>query len=82
MSSFYATGIHFIPIAPHRTQVLIRQHLPKGPILSTVTSIPFVLLFLTALVNSWNYHIGLEDAAVMQGQALRIEDRGAPRMSV
>lgn len=38
--------------------------------------------FLIALVNSWNYHIGLEDAAVMQGQAHRIEDLGAPRMSV
>lgn len=41
-----------------------------------------MLPFLTALVNSWNYHIGLEDAAVMQGQAHRIEDRGAPRMAV
>ena len=80
--SGFEEEFHIIPVAPQRTRVLIRQHLPKGPILSTVTSIPFLKPALTALVNSWNYHIGLEDAAVMQGQAHRIEDLGAPRMSV
>jgi hypothetical protein len=78
--SGFEEEFHIVPIAPGRSRVLIRQHLPKGPILSTITSIPFMIPALTALVNSWNYHIGLEDAGVMQGQAHRIEDLGAPRM--
>ena len=31
---------HIVPIAPKRTRVLLRQHLPKGPILTTVTKLP------------------------------------------
>lgn len=80
--SGFEEEFHCIPIAPHRTRVLIRQHLPKGPILSTITSIPYVKPLITLLVNNWNYHIGLEDSAVMQGQASRIENWGAPRMLV
>ena len=38
--------------------------------------------FLTALVNNWNYHIGLEDASVMVGQSHLIEEFGAPRMNM
>ena len=79
--SGFEEEFHIIPIAPYRTRVLLRQHLPKGPILSTITSIPLMKPFLIALVNNWNYHIGLEDAAVMQGQAHLIEDFGAPRMT-
>ena len=71
-----------MPIAPGRSRVLLRQHLPKGPILSTLTSLPGMLPFLTALVNNWNYHIALEDGAVMQGQSHLIEDLNAPRMQV
>ena len=41
-----------------------------------------MLPFLTALVNNWNYHIALEDGAVMQGQAHLIEDLNAARMQV
>jgi len=80
--SGFEEEFHIVPIAPQRTRVLLRQHLPKGPILSTITSVPLVLPFLTLLVNNWNYHIALEDSCLMQGQANRIEDWGAPRMSV
>jgi len=80
--SGFEEEFHIIPIAPYRTRVLLRQHLPKGPILSTITSIPYMVPFLTALVNNWNYHISLEDAVVMKGQSHMIEDFGAPRMKI
>ena len=80
--SGFEEEFHIMPIAPGRARVLLRQHLPKGPILSTITSIPGMLPFLTALVNNWNYHIALEDGAVMQGQSHLIEDLNAPRMQV
>jgi hypothetical protein len=79
--SGFEEEFHIIPIAPHRTRVLLRQHIPKGPILSTVTGLPGMTPFLTALVNNWNYHIGLEDASVMKGQSHLIEELGAPRMN-
>jgi len=72
---------HIVPIAPKRTRVLLRQHLPKGPILTTLTGFPGVPKFLEVLVNNWNYHIGLEDYSVMQGQAHMIDDLGAPRIN-
>mmetsp|Transcript_3185 Transcript_3185/g.8790 ORF Transcript_3185/g.8790 Transcript_3185/m.8790 type:complete len:441 (+) Transcript_3185:2371-3693(+) len=80
--SGFEEEFHIVPIAPQRTRVLLRQHLPRGPILSTITSVPGTRLFLTALVNNWNYHIALEDASIMQGQASRIEDWGSPRLRV
>lgn len=80
--SGFEEEFHIIPIAPQRTRVLLRQHLPRGPILSTITGIPGLKPVLTLLVNNWNYHIGLEDAGVMQGQASRIEDWGSPRLAV
>ena len=66
--SGFEEEFHIIPIAPYRTRVLLRQHLPKGPILSTVTGLPGMVPFLTGLVNNWNNHIALEDASVMMGQ--------------
>lgn len=78
--SGFEEEFHIMPIAPGRSRVLLRQHLPKGPILSTITGVPGMLPFLTALVNNWNYHIALEDGAVMQGQSHMIEDLNAPRM--
>jgi hypothetical protein len=80
--SGFEEEFHIIPIAPHRTRVLLRQHIPKGPVLGTVTGIPGMQSFLTALVNNWNYHIGLEDASVMKGQSRLIEEFGAPRMQM
>uniref|UniRef100_A0A7S1Z823 Rieske domain-containing protein n=1 Tax=Ditylum brightwellii TaxID=49249 RepID=A0A7S1Z823_9STRA len=80
--SGFEEEFHIVPIAPQRTRVLLRQHLPRGPILSTITGIPGLKPVLTQLVNNWNYHIGLEDACVMQGQASRIEDWGSPRLAV
>ena len=80
--SGFEEEFQIIPVAPHRTRVLLRQHLPRGPILSTITGIPLVRPILTLLVNNWNYHIALEDSCVMQGQANRIEDWGSPRMAV
>lgn len=80
--SCFEEEFHCVPIAPQRTRVLLRQHLPKGPILSTVTSIPGMMSVLTVLVNCWNYQIALEDSNVMQGQASRIEDWGSPRVNV
>jgi len=80
--SGFEEEFHIIPIAPQRTRVLLRQHLPRGPILSTVTGVPGIKVLLTAIVNNWNYHIALEDACVMQGQASRIEDWGSPRLMV
>ena len=73
---------HIVPIAPHRTRVLLRQHLPKGPILTTLLGVPGVNATLDKLVNNWNYHIGLEDYNVMQGQQHMIDDLGAPRINV
>jgi len=80
--SGFEEEFHIVPIGPQRSRVLLRQHLPRGPILSTITGIPGVIPFLTLLVNNWNYHIALEDSNVMQGQASRIEDWGSPRMSL
>ena len=73
---------HIVPIAPGQTRVLLRQNLPKGPILSTVLSIPFAEPFLQKLVNIWNYHIALEDYSVMQGQAHNVDDLGAPHLAL
>ncbi|KAH8074909.1 hypothetical protein JL720_10657 [Aureococcus anophagefferens] len=72
---------HIVPVAPHRTRVLLRQHLPKGPILTTLLGVPGVNATLDKLVNNWNYHIGLEDYNVMQGQQHMIDDLGAPRIN-
>jgi len=80
--SGFEEEFHCVPIAPQRTRVLLRQHLPRGPILSTISSLPGVLPALTILVNNWNYQIALEDSNVMIGQASRIEDWGSPRMSI
>ncbi len=80
--SGFEEEFHIVPIGPQRSRVLLRQHLPRGPILSTITGLPGVVPLLTLLVNNWNYHIALEDSNVMQGQASRIEDWGAPRMNL
>ena len=80
--SGFEEEFHIVPIGPQRSRVLLRQHLPRGPILSTITGLPGVVPLLTLLVNNWNYHIALEDSNVMQGQASRIEDWGAPRMAL
>mmetsp|Transcript_6855 Transcript_6855/g.14381 ORF Transcript_6855/g.14381 Transcript_6855/m.14381 type:complete len:459 (-) Transcript_6855:164-1540(-) len=80
--SGFEEEFHIIPVAPQRTRVLLRQHLPRGPILSTITGIPGLIPLLTLLVNNWNYHIALEDACVMVGQSNRIEDWGSPRMRI
>jgi len=80
--SGFEEEFHCVPIAPQRTRVLLRQHLPRGPILSTITNIPGLLPVLTLIVNCWNYQIALEDGNVMQGQASRIEDWGSPRLFV
>jgi len=80
--SGFEEEFHIVPIGPQRSRVLLRQHLPRGPILSTVTGIPGIIPLLTLLVNNWNYHIALEDSNVMQGQASRIEDWGSPRMGL
>lgn len=80
--SGFEEEFHCVPIAPQRTRVLLRQHLPRGPILSTVTRLPGLLPVLTLIVNMWNYQIALEDGNVMQGQANRIEDWGSPRLLV
>eukprot|EP00587_Corethron_hystrix_P003373 CAMPEP_0113314904 /NCGR_PEP_ID=MMETSP0010_2-20120614/10777_1 /TAXON_ID=216773 ORGANISM="Corethron hystrix, Strain 308" /NCGR_SAMPLE_ID=MMETSP0010_2 /ASSEMBLY_ACC=CAM_ASM_000155 /LENGTH=853 /DNA_ID=CAMNT_0000171281 /DNA_START=275 /DNA_END=2836 /DNA_ORIENTATION=+ /assembly_acc=CAM_ASM_000155 len=80
--SGFEEEFHCVPISNQRTRVLLRQHLPRGPILSTVTSVPGLMPILTIIVNSWNYHIALEDSNVMQGQASRIEDWGSPRLGV
>jgi len=80
--SGFEEEFHICPIAPQRTRVLLRQHLPRGPILSTLTQLPGMVPMLTLIVNNWNYHIALEDSCVMQGQASRIEDWGMPRMNV
>ncbi|KAJ8598145.1 hypothetical protein CTAYLR_007416 [Chrysophaeum taylorii] len=68
------------PISPKRTRVFLRQYLPKGPILTSLLSIPGFEPALKALVNNWNYHIALEDYSVMVGQATTIDDRGAKRL--
>ena len=41
--SGFSEEFHIVPIAPKRTRVLLRQHLPKGPILTTVTGFPGVI---------------------------------------
>lgn len=72
---------HVIPVAPKRCRVLLRQHIPKGPILSAVLKIPGAAAAVRALVRNWNYHISLEDYSVMVGQANTIDTLGAPRMN-
>lgn len=61
---------------------MLRQNLPKGPILSTVLGIPFAEPVLKKLINVWNYHIALEDYSVMQGQAHNVDDLGAPHLAL
>lgn len=77
--SGFSEEFHIIPIAPHRTRVILRQRFPKGPILQTLLGMPGSLNLLTWLVRNWNYHISLEDYPVMQGQAHNIDDLGAPQ---
>jgi methyltransferase (TIGR00027 family) len=81
VSSFHEE-FHIVPIARGRTRVLLRQHLPRGPILDTALQIPGVPYGLKKLVQLWNYHISLEDYSVMQGQAHNIDDLGAPHLAV
>jgi len=77
--SGFSEEFHIIPVAPHRTRVILRQRFPNGPILQTLLAIPGALSLLTWLVRNWNYHISLEDYPVMQGQAHNIDDLGAPQ---
>lgn len=80
--SSFSEEFHIVPIAPGRTRVLLRQNLPKGPILQTLLSIPGSDIVLQKLVQVWNYHIGLEDYSVMQGQAHNVDDLGAPHLAM
>merc|ERR1719197_1685616 len=76
--SGFSEEFHIVPIGPQRTRVLLRQRIPKGPILSTLLKIPKSTELVQFLVRQWNYQIGLEDYSVMQGQAHNIDDLGAP----
>jgi len=76
--SGFSEEFNIVPLGPRRTRVLLRQRFPKGPILSTLLSIPGTAAVLQYLVRNWNYQIGLEDYSVMQGQAHNIDDFGAP----
>jgi len=58
----FSEEMHTIPIAPHRTRLILRQHLPKGPILSSLLQLPGAAALLDLLVKNWNYHMSLEDA--------------------
>lgn len=80
--SSFSEEFHIVPIAPGQSRVILRQHLPKGPILTTALSIPFAEPFLQKLVQIWNYHIALEDYSVMQGQAHNVDDLGAPHLAL
>lgn len=77
----YHEEFHMIPVSPCRTRVLLRQHLPKGPILSTLLRLPGARRAVQSLVRNWNYHISLEDYSVMVGQATTVDTRGAPRLN-
>lgn len=81
-ASSFSEEFHIVPIAPGQSRVILRQHLPKGPILTTALSIPFAEPFLQKLVRIWNYHIALEDYSVMQGQAHNVDDLGAPHLAL
>ena len=80
--SSFSEEFHIVPIAPGQTRVLLRQYLPKGPILSTALRVPFAPQLLRKLVQVWNYHIALEDYSVMQGQAHNVDDLGAPHLAL
>lgn len=80
--SSFSEEFHIVPVAPGRTRVLLRQNLPRGPILNTILSIPGSKYFLQKLVQIWNYHIALEDYSVMQGQAHNVDDLGAPHLAL
>jgi len=75
--SGFSEEFNIVPIGPRRTRVLLRQRFPKGPILTTLLTVPGVRPLLQYLVRQWNYQIGLEDYCVMQGQAHNIDDLGA-----
>jgi len=81
-ASSFSEEFHIVPIAPGRTRVLLRQNLPRGPILETFLRIPGSGPFLQELVRLWNYHIALEDYSVMQGQAHNVDDLGAPHLAI
>jgi nitrite reductase/ring-hydroxylating ferredoxin subunit len=81
-TSSFSEEFHVCPIAPGRTRVLLRQHLPRGPILDTILGVPGVSHGIDKLVNLWNYHISLEDYSVMQGQAHNVDDLGAPHLAI
>jgi len=79
--SGFSEEFHIIPLSPNRCRVLLRQHFPKGPILSMVASNTLLLFGFQKLMEWWNYIIALEDYSVMQGQAHNIEDLGAPHLN-
>ena len=58
--SGFSEEFHIVPIAPHRTRVLLRQHFPKGPILEQVASNDFLMRGFADLMHWWNYNIALE----------------------
>ena len=80
VSGFHET-FHIVPIGPRRCRVLLRQYLPKGPILQTLLDIPGVQFAIDTLVKNWNYHIALEDYSCLVGQNHVVQDLGAPRMN-
>mmetsp|Transcript_76128 Transcript_76128/g.217398 ORF Transcript_76128/g.217398 Transcript_76128/m.217398 type:complete len:726 (-) Transcript_76128:1516-3693(-) len=54
--SGFSEEFHIVPIAPHRTRVLLRQHFPKGPILNGVSKDPFLMFAFRKLMLWWNWN--------------------------
>jgi len=80
VSGFHET-FHIVPVGPRRTRVLLRQYLPKGPILQTLLDVPGVRPAIDTLVRNWNFHIALEDYSCLVGQSQIVDDFGAPRLN-
>jgi len=62
-------GVHVVPIAPGRTRVLLRQHLPLGPLLAQMMRVPAAQALLTSLVQGWNQQAAYMSASRIESVA-------------
>jgi len=64
--------VHVVPIAPHRTRVLIRQHFKKESVLSALLQLPGALQLFTRLVRQSNYAVATRE--VEEGSLMDVID--------
>jgi len=65
-ASGFSEEYHVAPIGPQRTRVILRQRLPRNPLLAAVSAVGGASV-LTLLVQQWNYNHALEEYGSFRG---------------